>query len=273
MAYRKLPFGYHMQGGRICVKEDEAEIVQMIFTLHAEEWSYQRLTNLLNERGIPYFPGKPWNKNMVARILQDTRYMGSELFPSIIAPEMRPKFEVAACGKMQYPQVRDIRILARCAVCGGAVRRENNDRSAWCCPDCTIRRKPSDRQIMDAVKWLLQILIQTPELTAYTPIAEAENYRVLEAQNRFSSELGGDTFDESAAKAGAMAVAEARLNALGSADYETMRIRHLLAKTESRDELDMTLLRQISAAVLLHPEGAVSLKLKNQQVIGRYELT
>ena len=73
--------------------------------------------------------------------------------------------------------------------------------------------------------------------------------------------------DETEAKTKALALAEARLNALGSEDYETMRIHHILANAEQRDDLDAGLLRQISSTILIHPFGAVSIKFKNGQVV------
>ena len=40
----KLPFGYCMQNGQICVADAEAEIVRMIFTSYAEGNSYETLS-------------------------------------------------------------------------------------------------------------------------------------------------------------------------------------------------------------------------------------
>lgn len=74
--------------------------------------------------------------------------------------------------------------------------------------------------------------------------------------------------DEAAAKAQVIALASDRFDALGSGDYETMRLRHLLGGAEPGGGLDAALLRQVAAAVLIHPSGAVSLKLKNRQMIG-----
>ena len=48
-----------------------------------------------------------------------------------------------------------------------------------------------------------------------------------------------------------------------------MRIQYILARSEQADGLDVELLRQITAAVLIHPSGAVSLELKNGQTTGR----
>ena len=46
--------------------------------------SIRELTEFMNNTAVPYDPGKPWNKNMVARILADTRYLGDSGFPVLI---------------------------------------------------------------------------------------------------------------------------------------------------------------------------------------------
>ena len=71
----------------------------------------------------------------------------------------------------------------------------------------------------------------------------------------------------------ALSLAAARFNARGSEDYETMRIRYILASAEQHDGLDIVLLRQITSAILIYPTGAVSLKLKNSQITERSDST
>ena len=56
MANRKLPFGYCMESGQICVVDDEAEIIRMIFTSYAEGNSYETLAEWLNDGKHTYSP-------------------------------------------------------------------------------------------------------------------------------------------------------------------------------------------------------------------------
>ena len=46
MANRKLPFGYCIRNGQICIAEAEAEVVRMIFTSYAEGNSYETLAEV-----------------------------------------------------------------------------------------------------------------------------------------------------------------------------------------------------------------------------------
>ena len=94
----------------------------------------------------------------------------------------------------------------------------------------------------------------------YPAILTDEEYRCAAS----TKPVVGSQFD---GKAKSISLASARFNALGSEDYETMRIQYILTRTEQNGGLDIELLRQITSAILIHPNGAVSLKLKNGQII------
>lgn len=84
MGNRKLPFGYHMESGEITVCEPEANLVRCVFDRYVLGDSYTELTAMLKKQPIPYQPDKLWNKNMVARMLEDSRYIGDKEFPVLI---------------------------------------------------------------------------------------------------------------------------------------------------------------------------------------------
>lgn len=244
MANRKLPFGYRMENGQVCVEEAEAEIVRMIFSRYGEGTSYETLAKSLNGGTVPYAPGRPWNKNMVARVLRDRRYLGDETYPALVTAERFANATPDHAGRLTCPQIKDIRILARCPACDGAVRRER--RNAWRCPHCmTTAARTTDKRLIADVNDLLRWLLDHPEAVA-VPAVTVEEF-VTAAED----------------KATAMATAAGRLNALDSADYEAMRIRYILAQAEPEDNL----LRQITSAVLLYPDGTVQLQLRNRQII------
>lgn len=269
MVNRKLPFGYCLRNGQVREEEHEAEIVRLIFRRYAEGASYGTLADELNTLGCPYAPGRPWNKNMVARVLQDGRYIGRDSFPQIIPPEsfrraMAAKPDVS--GTANRSEIKDIRVLARCAQCHGPMRRMR--KNYWYCSNCMASpSKIKDEALILCVAQLLRSLREHPETISLASAGEGENEAVQTAQDLLARELEQAEFDEAAARAQVMALASARFDALGSGDYETMRLRHLLDSAKPCDDLDTALLRQIATAVLIHPSGAVSLKLRNGQTL------
>ena len=58
----------------------------------------------MNNTGARYDQNKPWNKNMVARILADTRYLGESGFPVVI--EASVFLEVEEKRKKKAPAVQ-----------------------------------------------------------------------------------------------------------------------------------------------------------------------
>lgn len=250
MTNRKLPFGYRMEGGQVRIVEAEVEIVEMVFACYAKGASYETLVKSLNKGTIPYAPSRPWNKNMVARILQDERYLGDDVYPPLVTAEQFTRAEPDHAGSLACPQVKDIRILIRCPACGGAVRRER--KNGWRCPNCmTASAKTNDRRLLEDVESLLRWLQDHPE-AVIIPTVTVE---------------GTDGTIEN--KTTALAQAAARLDALDSTDYEALRIRYILAHAGPEDSL----LRQVASALLLYPDGTIHLRLKNGQTLKRSDLT
>ncbi len=88
---RNIPFGYCVINGQYAINEKEAEAVRKIF----EEYiNGKSLKTIAAEMQIPYNSGKAvWNKNMVCRVLENSKYLGENGFPKIILKE---DFEQAA---------------------------------------------------------------------------------------------------------------------------------------------------------------------------------
>ena len=276
MANRKLPFGYEIWRGIIRVKTAEASIVKEIYTAYSKGMSYRQITDHLNAQPVQYNePGQVWNKNMVARILSGKLYTGNESYPAILSDEeyRRAVSAKPVTGSPLDAKAKVVRQLARCAVCGSTLALSGNKYgwARWNCPSCDAISK--DAVMPDTIDALLHILataIRKPELVQTPPLPEQSSHRNLEQlESEFNLAINAEEFDESAARAKAISLAAAQFDAIGSENYETVRIQYILAKAEQNGGLDTALLRQITSAILIHPTGAVSLKLKNGQTIER----
>ena len=62
MKKRKLPFGYCIRNGKICVDERDSDTVRTIFQHYVQVSSYQKVADMLKRQGTPYIPEKSWNK-------------------------------------------------------------------------------------------------------------------------------------------------------------------------------------------------------------------
>lgn len=82
---RSIPFGYCMVNGKYALNAPEAEAVRKIF---ADYIGGKSLKTIAAEMQIPYNTGKAvWNKNMVCRVIENTKYIGEDGFPKIISDE------------------------------------------------------------------------------------------------------------------------------------------------------------------------------------------
>ena len=113
MGKRKQPFGYKMKLGEIVPQPQEAEAVRSIYLQYLAGASFKQLAEQLQTEDVPYDEDKSWNKNMVARILEDDRYIGEKEFPALIPTEqfhaaqerrkeMRPESGKSAAAEAEF---------------------------------------------------------------------------------------------------------------------------------------------------------------------------
>lgn len=86
---RVFPFGYQMRDGQVVVNPQEAELVREIFEQYRQGKTTPELAASAMLQGVPYREGAAvWNKNIVCRILDDSRYTGTDEYPPIVGQEL-----------------------------------------------------------------------------------------------------------------------------------------------------------------------------------------
>lgn len=269
MKIRSLPFGYRIKDGKICVDEANANTVRMIFRQYVQDASYQKLADTLERKGVSYILEKHWNKNIVARILKDRRYIGDGEYPPIIAQDVFQRAEAAntwSCNSPEHTRlIKNMRALVRCPMCAGTMVR--NGRSNWRCPDCMDTSVKVTDEALEC--YAAELLNQSCKIASNMEIPDvtSEMGTVQSLEDELLQALDKAEFDEADAKDRAMALASARFDALGSEDYETMRLKYILSNREQTGEFDAGLLFDIASAILIYPSGAISLKLKNGKIM------
>ena len=280
MRQRKQPFGYMMQNGKIVAEPDEAAIVRQIFGRYANGASYVKLAEELNRGGVAYQASKVWNKNMVARILIDQRYLGTDEHPALVDAELYEAANQARpdryAPEKRAPAIKELQPLATCGCCGGETKRisHRHGRERWQCPACkSISPQVSDKLLLANTAQTLNALINDPAQVIEPPPDRLDNsLPILRLQSELDRELDKSECDEDAAREIIRSIAAARFAKLGSADYESERIRRLLEGATPADELNIQLLLSITEQVLIHSNGVVDLKLRNGQIIEGSEI-
>lgn len=233
---RKMVFGYRMELGDIVPSPNEAETVRYIYTRYLAGASFQCLANELNQKVLPYHTGKSWNKNMVARILEDSRYVGADLYPPIIsakqlqAVQERRKQNCAASPPL--PAQAELYKL-----CGSAAKR---------------------------IRKALNHLIDDPLQISMAASAVCDTAEIRQLQQELDTLLQARPVDEDAARQKALEVASLKLASVKTEEYESHRLRGVFETHPKMDALDAALLKQSLRKIECH-DDTVCLLLKNGQ--------
>ena len=267
MGKRKQPFGYKMKLGEIVPQPQEAEAVRSIYLQYLAGASFKQLAERLQTEDVPYDEDKSWNKNMVARILEDSRYVGADLYPPIISAEqlqavrehdryigekefpalipteqfhaaqerrkeMRPEYK-------QTPAQKELRKL-----CGGTV------------PDSVARK----------VLKILNQMVDDPQIIKIETSGVPTTEDIRRLQQKLDTLLQTPPVDADTARQKALEVASLKLASVKTEEYESHRLRRIFGSQAKLWELDANLLRQ-SIRKITYDSKTVKVLLKNNQVL------
>lgn len=277
MTIRKLPYGYTLIEGIIVIDPTEGKNVLSIFEGYVGGASFGCLAQSLSEQGVVYQgTSTNWNKNIIARILENQKYTGQQNYPRIISEDL---FREAASvrKKKQSPsatpsEIKLIGIAAECQKCGHVLRRymAHAPKERWVCDHCnSIPTSVTDEQILDNTLNTLNTLISNRAVIDCPRTQLSQSLDTMRIQNELDRIINDPSRDEAQVKLLIMELAAAKYAQLRNSDYETERIRCLLAAATPTDELDIDLLGKIVEKVIVGSDCSVALKLKNGQIIER----
>ena len=247
---RTQPFGYRMEFGKVVIDPDEARWVVYIYEQYILGESFMRLSDTLCGTGIRYDADKPWNKNMVARILQDRRYTGDNKYPPIID----------ICIFQQVDQKRNKKVA------GSKVTKAQK----------ILKKKSGGRitpHLEHEVLYLLNGLAGKPEQIEISDVPTRDNRKVNAMQEELEEGRGMLPVDETQARQKLMETTVAMDEAIDPREYETHRLKRIFESEQIRSELDSNLLEQSVAAVTMNSMGKVRIRLKNNQILERRDFS
>lgn len=243
MGNRKLPFGYHMELGKIAPHPPEAVLVKHVFQAYIAGESYNSLVEWLREQKIPYDVGRVWNKNMVARILEDRRYIGDKGYPAILQEETMTSAIKKRSAKQVTTHITEAQKILRRL-------------SGW----------TETKQIEQQVLGLLNMLLNNPErIQVVSPHPKSEN---VELQRQLDAVLSCQPIDEDAAQELIRSIASVQYSAIDADEYESIRLRRIFAQHPVMRELDAKLLKTTVSAIRVYSDKSIAIRLKNNQIIG-----
>ena len=281
---RDIPFGYRMEMSKIVPDKTEADIVRQIFSLYLAGDSLKRISEQMEASGAHYHTGTcEWNKNMVKRILENSRYIGTESYPRLI--DMKDFIEVRMrCAERQQktiPCPEPIQAPSKitvCEVCSGRMYRyPKKDRpTRWVCQskECGQAVTLADDRYRTEIDRCLDRLALSPALL--DPCAHDEQQvspDVLHLKNELTAAFNRGTESPEYMRSLIFALAAEQYKALPDVSliHTLKELQNKIAAegiTENnRREIEQKAVRRI----LLGRESGVSIELINGKIISSKE--
>ena len=215
---------------------------------------------------------------MVKRVLENRQYLG-ERYPALISDDTFSEVsriqQERQNGKRASEPVRVILKAAVCGVCGAPVRRDtkNTAKGRWYCSsgDCPHVKKVHDTDMIEIITHLLNLAMANPPIVEYSePKNRCVSLDVTRLHNEFSREMEKTDFDEAGTTRLILELASSRYAACPDETprEKSLALRALFEQYSFRsNHFDTELFTGAVDAVLINPNGSVSLRLKNGQVV------
>lgn len=193
MSNRKILYGYQIQRGELATVPQEAAVVERIVTLYMDGLSYQKISDILNGKGIPFSEGAPlWNKHKVKRLLENPRYTGRDGYPAIINQETFDTIQSMIRGKtakrtkIEKRPAQRLKEYLRCESCHGRLlgmggKNQRRDTLYLRCEHCGMQVTIPDSDLLAEVARQM-VEHNAPPQESYVPSSEV--VRLTNAINR-----------------------------------------------------------------------------------------
>ena len=204
---RRIPFGYMMQNGMITTNSAE---VLAVLTIFSEYMVGKSLESIAINMKVPYSEDKIWNKNMVKRVLENEKYLGTDVYPQLISEEVFRKVNERKSAKATSlcivpEELQEVRSLTVCKECGKRLFRTKAE--LWDCRNHDCRPflfKMTDEVLTGAILNILNTVSANPVLieaeatvSEYIPTSEilckqAEIDRAIDNGTKTAEEIRND---------------------------------------------------------------------------------
>lgn len=283
MALRMISYGYKMTNGILSISGEESAIVTEIFQRYGNGGDLKSIADDLTNRGIIYFQEKNvWNKNMIARIIENRKYMGEDGYPCIISSEDFAKANDRKTSKGRKKivcsdEIEYLKNILLCAQCGHKLYRCANwcSREKWICPSgCKNDIYISDVELTVGILNAINQAVMNP--TCLSICDEGDTYRpnleVVRQSNEINRLMDQPNIQFPAIMKLIFQCAETKFAFCldNMSDAHTEYILQCFAKKKVDGTFDIEFMKKVVDTILLEKDGSVTIILINKaQITGR----
>lgn len=271
---RYLPFGYCIQKGKIAVLLEEKQLIEKIYMRYLEGFSLIKLVTVAEQSKLKFRESTDvWNKNMIARILDDNRYWSHLDFPPILNAELADK--VALMRKQKSTPKSPVWVLQKklvCAHCGSKLTRysKNAPKVYWNCKGCGIRiGSIKDEDLLHSITSKMVKLCHNPLLAEPDALPERSvSLQAVRFSNEIDQELSQRSVDADKLLALIQECAQEKYRQCNivESDHLTHLLKRALGSQAASNTFNQELLNQTTDKVILHSDCSVQLRLINQKI-------
>ena len=275
---RTIPFGYCMKNGEITTEPKEVYAVVKIFDEYLKGRSLSEIAKLMQSEKIRYnADSDKWNKNMVKRIIENEKYLGTDKYPQIIDDDTfrlanKKRIRKATTLNLISADLREIRNRTYCSECGHRLSRigGNSKYEHWDCrnPDCyKLEYRLTDQMIIGAVLTVLNSAIANPsllesggEISTYSPTAD-----VIRKQNEINQMTDSPQVDFDRVKSEIFKLAEMKYDCCtyNDSQQKTEELRNLLENNKQLNILDIGLFKACVSRIWISHFCTIEVELIN----------
>lgn len=279
MRKRNTPYGYSYINGSLSVNKDEVEVIRNIYSDYVKGVSLSEIASRLNNNQIEYFAGvTDWNKSRISRILQDSRYLGTDEYEKIINNDIYEKVKIIKNAKNNQKLVDrslpiyNLKIPVLCSQCNTQLKRTYSGRckckTGWASDNHLCHRgvKISDEDLLNQITCLINRCINDIDKIAFDEIVTVNN-DLMKSNNEVQRLLYGAQINEEQILNSIYENAKLNYSVIGNDNFNTDRVKAVLRKTRPLSKFSMEVFRATVKAIILHPNAVVDIVLKNNQIV------
>lgn len=264
-----------MENGTYTVVPEERRLIEQIFTRYLDGASLQQLSIMAEAAGLKFRENaSSWNKNMVSRILDNSRYWDGEQYPPIVEREIAMKVadlkQSKASPRSQTPFIQK---RMTCPYCGSRLKRNGKKphRIFWDCKCCQQRLGPipDDTLLQVVTERFLAVCLNPHMVEQAKESAESLSIQAARLTNEINQAMNQREVDPNELLPLILECAAEKYKtcSIKEADHLTITLKALFQAHSSDTTLDRELFERAVKQVILQPDASVQLRLLNDIVV------
>lgn len=281
MKNRNIPFGYRYENGAVIIHLDEAEILKSIFDAYLSGDSLLTIAKRLNSNDIEYTPGViGWNKARLMRMIEDKRYIGTEMIPQLIDNDTLNAAKTMKTARNMQKQtdraqgIFHLRVPVICPVCGTEMHRRYDSRckchTRWKCknPECGEMIIISDEDLLGQITNKLNTVICNPNMIRVPRETGIQtDIELLKLDNEIGRMLNSPGTDKNVLREKMLHRMSMQYRNIDHHAYTAKRMKAELAAMNPITGFSAELTERTVKTITLNTDKTVSITLLNGQTI------